>query len=485
MIEKEISPHLFLIFGALGDLARRKLLPALFHLSTKGELGNSYFIVGVDIDENLDDKGFRSRACQMLADAGLPIDYKASQWCNQRLYYHGIGQGSRTDYGKLAGKVEALERECGLPGNRVLYLALPSDIVPTAVAGLGEAGLNRSRGWTRLVLEKPFGWDLASAQELNGEVHHYFDESQIYRTDHFLGKETVQNLLVFRFANTFFEHLWNRGHIESIQITVAESLGIEKRAAYYERAGALRDMVQNHLTQLLALVAMEAPSVFEASAIRNEKIKVLHRIAPINLADVVLGQYVGGKIDGQDMVGYREEPDVSPNSSTETFAALKIDIPNRRWKGVPFYLRTGKRMALRCTQIVVTFHCAPASIFHPFEASCGVRPNVLVITLQPDEGFDLYFQVKNPGQPFIMTTQPLHFRYAGAFGALPDAYETIILDVILGDQTLFVCDSEVETAWHLYDGLLKGNIPVHSYPVGSWGPAEINRLFDGWMNRGA
>ncbi|MEE9365549.1 MAG: hypothetical protein V3W44_02585, partial [Dehalococcoidales bacterium] len=236
MPTKEMEPHCFLIFGALGDLARRKLLPALYHLSSKGELGDGYFIVGVDVDSNLDDKGFRSRARQMLANAGLPVDGKASQWCDQRLHYHCIGQGSRTDYGKLAGKLEALERECRLPGNRVLYLALPSDIVPTAVAGLGEAGLNRSTGWTRLVLEKPFGWDLASTQELNGQVHRYFDESHIYRTDHFLGKETVQNLLVFRFANTFFEHLWNRDHIESIQITVAESLGIEKRAAYYERA---------------------------------------------------------------------------------------------------------------------------------------------------------------------------------------------------------------------------------------------------------
>ncbi len=481
----EITPHIFLIFGALGDLARRKLLPALYHLSSKGELGDGYFIVGVDVDKKLDDKGFRSQARQMLADACLPVDAKTSKWCDQRLYYHCIGPGSRSDYGKLAAKVEALEKECGLPGNRVLYLALPSDIVPATVTGLGGTGLNRGRGWTRLVLEKPFGWDLASAQELNGQVHRYFDESQIYRTDHFLGKETVQNLLVFRFANTFFEHLWNRDHVDNIQITVAESLGIEKRVAYYERAGALRDMVQNHLTQLLALVAMEAPATFEASAIRNGKIKVLHQIAPISPADVVLGQYVGGKIDGQDTVGYREETGVSPDSSTETFAALKIDIPNRRWKGVPFYLRTGKRMALRCTQIAITFHCAPVSIFHPFEETCGIRPNVLVITLQPDEGFDLHFQVKNPGQPFKMTTHPLHFRYAGAFGTLPDAYETIILDVILGDQTLFVCDNEVETAWRLYDGLLKAEIPVHPYPAGSWGPDQMKSLFDGWMNRGA
>jgi glucose-6-phosphate 1-dehydrogenase len=485
MPTNEMPPYLFIIFGALGDLARRKLLPALYHLSSKGELGEDYYVVGVDVDEHLHDKGYRSRARKMLAEAGLSVGDEASQWCDSRLYYHCIGQGSPADYEKLASKLEALEKECGLPGNRVLYLALPSDVVPTTVASLGEAGLNRSAGWTRLVLEKPFGWDLASAHKLNGQVHRYFDESQIYRTDHFLGKETVQNLLVFRFANTFFEHLWNREHIKNVQMTVAEDLGVEKRAAYYERAGALRDMVQNHLTQLLALVAMEAPLAFRAGDIRSQKIKVLHRIAAISPADLVFGQYVGGKIDGQDAVGYREEPNVSPKSNTETFAALKIDIPNRRWKGVPFYLRTGKRMALRCTQIVVTFHCAPASIFHPFEETCGIRSNVLVITLQPYEGFDLYFQVKNPGQPFTVSTQPFHFRYSGVFGDLPDAYETIILDIILGDQTLFVCDSEVETAWRLYDGLLKADISVHPYTAGSWGPNQVNLLFDDWQNRGA
>ncbi len=241
-------------------------------------------------------------------------------------------------------------------------------------------------------------------------------------------------------------------------------------------------MIQNHLTQLLTLVAMEVPAAFEAGAIRNEKIKVLHQIAPIRLEDAVFGQYTRGKIDKQEVAGYREESGVPPDSGTETFVALKLDIANWRWKGVPFYLRTGKRMALRCTQIVIYYHCAPVSIFHPFESSCDVKANVLVITLQPNEGFDLHFQVKAPGQPFTLSTQPLHFRYAEAFGPLPDAYETLLLDIVTGDQTLFVCDDEVESAWRLYDGLLAKDIPVYPYPAGTWGPTEIDRLQAPWLN---
>ena len=477
-----IEPLLFVILGAKGDLTRRKLLPALYQLSAKGMLGEKHIIIGVDTDSKFDNQGYRAWAREILEAVGLPVTTKTFQWCDQRLHYHCLGPGSNADYRELSARIETVEREHGLPGNRVFYLAIPADVVPATIAGLGEVGLNRSPSWARVVMEKPFGRDLASAQQLNLELHHYFDESQIYRIDHFLSKETVQNLLVFRFTNAFFEHLWNREHVESVQITVAESLGVEDRAAYYEQAGALRDMVQNHLTQLLTLVAMEVPVAFEAAAIRNEKIKVLRQIAPIRPEDIVFGQYVRGKIDGQEVAGYREEPGVSPDSRSETFVALKLEIANWRWKGVPFYLRTGKRVFLKCTQIVIHYHCAPVSIFHPYESSCGVKPNVLVITLQPDEGFDLHFQVKSPGQPFTLTTQPLHFRYAEAFGTLPDAYETLLLDIVTGDQTLFVCDDEVENAWRLYDGLLGQDIPVHPYPAGTWGPVETDKLQAPWLN---
>ncbi len=477
------EPHLFVIFGARGDLAHRKLLPALFHLSAKGTFGDRQIVLGIDTDEDLDDTGYRTWVREKLAEAGLPVDDGAiSGWCDRCLHYHGVNAGKGVNYRALADRIEALEKEHGLTGNRVFYLALPPEVVTATVAGLGENGLNRSPGWTRLVMEKPFGRDLASARELNREIHRHFDESQIYRTDHFLGKETVQNLLVFRFANAFFEHLWNREHVDCVQITVAESLGVERRAAYYEQSGALRDMVQNHLTQLMTLVAMEAPTAFEAGAIRAEKIKILHQIPPLRPENVVLGQYTGGKIDGRDVAGYTKEPGIAAKSGTETFAALKLGIANWRWEGVPFYLRTGKRLPLRCTQIIIHYHCAPVSIFHPFEATCGVNPNILVITLQPNEGFDLNFQVKSPGQPLALTTQALHFRYAEAFGPLPDAYETLILDVTAGDQTLFVCDAEVEKAWQLYDGLLGRKLPVYPYPAGTWGPAEIARLEAPWLN---
>ena len=306
--------------------------------------------------------------------------------------------------------------------------------------------------------------------------------AQIYRIDHFLGKETVQNLLVFRFANTFFEHLWNREHVESVEITAAETLGIERRVSYYERSGALRDMIQNHLTQVLSLMAMEVPSTIEETEIRYEKIKVLRVISPIQPEDAIFGQYTRGTIAGVEVPAYREESGVSPQSQTETFAALKLEIANRRWQGVPFFLRTGKRLPHKYTQIVIQFHCAPVSAFHPFESSCAIQPNILVITLQPDEGFDLHFHVKAPGHPFSLSTQRLHFKYAEAFGTLADAYETLIGDIISGDRTLFVCDDEVENAWRIYGNLISGAIPVSPYPTGSWGPPEVDKLEAPWLN---
>ncbi len=477
MAVSKIEPHIYVIFGATGNLARRKLFPALYHLSAKGELKGKNKILGVARGD-LDDHKYRILARDMLKSAGLPIDNKIySPWCESCLNYHSIDKGDSKDYEKLAARIESIEQENDMPGNRVFNIAVPPSVFPKAVMGLGEAGLNKSPGWTRLVVEKPFGSDLSSAKELNNLVHKYFEESQIYRIDHFLGKETVQNLLVFRFANAFFEHLWSREHIESVEITVAENLGIEGRSNYYEQTGALRDMVQNHLTQILTMVAMEIPIAFEAEALRNEKVKVLRQIAPILTKNIIYGQYIKGKIDGKEVVGYREESGISTNSKIETFVALKLEVNNWRWKGVPFYLRTGKRMPKRLTQIIIKFHCAPISIFKPFESTCALEPNALIITLQPYEGFDMKFQVKSIGQPLTLTTQQLRFRYSETFGALPDAYETLLLDVIKGDQTLFVRYDEVEASWQLYNPVLGKKIPLKNYSAGTWGPTEADHFF--------
>jgi len=455
------------------------LFPSIYHLSAKGALKGKTIILGV-ARRDLENRSFRVLAREMLVSSGLSVEEKVySPWCDSCLSYHSIKKGGIENYKKLAARIESLEKTSNMLGNRLFYIALPPSALPETVENLAKAGLNHSPGWTRIVFEKPFGRDLASAQELNSLVHSHFDESQIYRIDHYLGKETVQNLLVFRFANAFFEHLWSRDHIESVEIIVGEKAGLEGRANYYEQTGALRDMVQNHLTQLVALVGMETPVAFEADAIRNEKVKVLRQIAPIQPEDVVYGQYVKGKIDQKEVVGFREEKGVSPNSRTETFVALKLEIANWRWKGVPFYIRTGKRMPERLTQVKIRFHCAPVSIFRvpAFSSTCPIEPNVLTMTLQPDEGFDLQFQVKSIGQPIKLSSQRLHFQYSEAFGALPDAYEILLQDVIMGDQTLFVRSDEVEGAWRLYGSLLGKEIPVNPYPAGTWGPPEADRLF--------
>src|SRR5688500_10200671 len=347
------EPCVFVIFGGTGDLATRKLLPALYELHAEGVTASGCIVLGVARDAGMDDAAFRALAREALGDGHDRDD--VARWTESALHYQAVGEAKREDYEKLRARIEALEAKHGLPGNRALYLALPPRAFEDAVRCLGVVGLARSAGWTRVVVEKPFGRDLASARQLNGLLHEHFRERQVYRIDHYLGKETVQNLLVFRFANAMFETLWNREHIESVEITVAESLGVEERGGYYDRAGALRDMVQSHLTQLLALVAMEVPVAFEADAIRSEKIKALRSVSPIRPSDVVYGQYARGTIDGAGVAGYRQEEDVPADSPTETFVALRLEIANWRWQGVPFYLRTGKRMAHRLTEIEVKF----------------------------------------------------------------------------------------------------------------------------------
>lgn len=479
------EPHIFVVLGATGDLMGRKIMPALHQLIARGVFGQGSVILGVGTETNFEDKSFLARCLKNLADDGIPQAEIATIGYDKRLFYQTIAQGTAADYAALNARIEKLEQEHGLPGNRVFYLALPPKVFPLAIAGLGKAGLNRSKGWTRLVIEKPFGRDLKSAQDLNKVAHENFDEEQIYRIDHYLGKETVQNLLVFRFANSLFEPHWNRDRVESVEITVAESLGVEHRALYYEGAGALRDMIQNHLTQLMTIAAMEVPGAFEAEPIRQEKSKVLRSVRPIQPGDVVLGQYTAGTMDGKPVPGYLQEPGVAPNSQTETFVALRLQIDNWRWNCVPFFLRTGKRMAARSSEIVVRFRKPPVSLFKPFQ-SRPVQANSLVIAIQPDEGFDLYFEIKSPGMGVHIETSDLHFRYAEKFQPLPEAYETLLLDVILGDATLFVRDDWVEASWELYTPLLANKPKVVPYAAGSWGPAEADALLRdlgrGWTN---
>ena len=478
------EPCLFVIMGATGDLMGRKLLPALYHLRQRNLLPERSVVLGVAVETNLNDESFRTRVRDELIASGVPKDDLIPKFTGQNLFYYGLPSGDAAGFQGLAERVKAIEKDKNLPGNRVLYLALPPEAFPPVIEGLGNAGLNKSSGYTRIVIEKPFGHDLESAEALNECAHKYFSEDQIYRIDHYLGKETVQNILVFRFANSLFEPLWNRDRIASIEITAAESLGIEHRARYYEGAGALRDMIQNHITQLFTLTAMEVPSAFEAEATRQEKAKVLRSVMPIGPDDVVFGQYTRGKIDGADVAGYREEPGVAKESNVETFVALRLWVENWRWHGVPFYLRTGKRMKRQSSQIVVNFRRPPVALFQKAGAA-PLHANTLVMTIQPDEGFDLRFEIKKPGDAVVLQYQSLHFRYRDVFAPLPEAYETLLLDVLKGDPTLFVRDDWVEDSWRLYTPLVKNHPPVHPYAAGSWGPDEANRLVadclpDGW-----
>jgi glucose-6-phosphate 1-dehydrogenase len=473
-MSRKVRPYLFVIVGGTGDLARRKLLPAYYHLTTRGDTAGRGRVLGVGRQE-IDEATYRAQIADALHAAG--VDGDVERWCETHLFYHGLPKTTPAEYAALARRVEQIEHEEDLAGNRIFYLSIPPEVFDDTIVGLGSAGLNASEGWTRLVIEKPFGRDLESARQLNALVHRYFDESQIFRIDHYLGKETVQNLLAFRFANPLFETVWNRDRVERVEIVVAEELGIERRAGYYEEAGAVRDMIQNHLTQLMALVAMEVPSRFDAEAIRYEKIKVLGSVEPIGSHDVILGQYAEGTIRDEKVPSYRQEQGVRANSATETFAAVKLHIANWRWQGVPFVLRTGKRLPRRLSQIAVVFRRPPVRLFE--DAQCEeVHPNVLLITIQPDEGFSLGFDVKVPGEGYQLRKQYLHFRYAESFERLPEAYETLLLDIIVGDQTLFVHADETEKSWEIYTPLLERRIQVKQYPAGTWGPASADELLN-------
>ncbi len=484
------EPCTMVIFGASGDLTRRKLIPALYNLALEQWLPAGFSVVGFARREDSDEV-FRHHMEEAINafSRRRPVQPAVWETFAQGLFYIPADFQDPGGYETLRERLDRIDHERGTQGNRVFYLATPPSFYPDIIRQLGRVGLNRGgrdgKGWARIIIEKPFGHDLASATALNHEVLQVFREDQVYRIDHYLGKETVQNLLVFRFANGIFEPIWNRRYVDHIQITVAESVGVEGRASYYEEAGALRDMVQSHMLQLLNLVAMEPPVAFDADAVRDEKVKVLRALRPIAPEQVgeytARGQYGRGWVAGQEAPGYREEPGVAPDSTTETYVALKLFVDNWRWEGVPFYLRTGKRMPKRATEIAVQFQCPPHLLFHTADGD-PLQPNVLTMHIQPDEGISLRFSAKAPGAS--MQIRPVHmdFLYGSSFAiASPDAYERLLLDCMLGDSTLFTRRDEVEAEWAFITAILDGwsRAPRPSFPnyeAGSWGPASADEL---------
>ncbi len=470
------APDLFVVLGATGDLMERKLFPALYAISGPkgGEGARPLRVLGAS-RRAWKDEDFRAYAVTSLVQGKVASSAEARRWADASVAFHSFGDDPNAGIATLARRIADEEKAYGLSGNRVLYLALPAEAFPPTIAALGAASLSKGPGWTRFVIEKPFGRDLESAEALNALIHRWFEEPCVYRIDHYLGKETVQNLLVFRFANMLFESVWNRDRIEQVEITVAEDLGLENRAAYYDETGALRDMVQSHLTQLLTLTAMEVPTNLEADQVRNEKVKVLRSLEPIRNEDIVYGQYGAGRTGGLPVPGYLEEPGVRPGSPTETFVALRLRVSNWRWHGIPFYLRTGKRLPEKLTRITVRFREPPVWFFGQGDART-VTANRLAITLQPDEGFSLGIEIKRPGHEIRLETHELHFLYSEAFGPLSDGYQTLILDILRGDQTLFVRADEVEEAWRVFSGVLSNPPKVERYAAGSWGPAASDAL---------
>ena len=479
-----LPPELIVIFGATGDLNRRKLLPALYEISLQDDAPD-FAILGASRSQ-LSDAQFAELVAESLVEFADVDAASAKTWLAGKLHWQSLTQEG-DPYEALMQRVRALQDQHQLGGNTIYYLSLPPQIFPKAIRGLGSNGANDLGGFTRVVVEKPFGHDLASARELNALIHEHFEESQVYRIDHYLGKETVQNLLAFRFANAMFEPLWNRDRIARIEITVAESLGVEDRADYYDESGALRDMLQNHLTQLMSVVAMDVPVRFNGAAIRAEKLKVLKAIRSIGEEDIVYGQYSRSE-DGK-LKAYREEENIPADSQTPTYVAARLYVDNWRWQGVPFLLRTGKRFPQKLTEIAIIFQGAPVSLFEggaDGDKGTGdcLPQDILRIKIAPAQSVEMDFNIKKPGQGMVLQRQSLSFNYDEIFGKLPDAYTALLFDVMEGDRTLFVSADEVEASWELYDPVLNRTPELHMYPAGSWGPVAARRYIEDWETGG-
>lgn len=469
---------ILVIFGASGDLTARKLMPALYALAVRRLLPDKFGIVGAARTEDTDE-GFRERMKQAVKDHARD-EFREDVWSELAagMRYSTLDFADDKGEDELKGVLTELDEERGTQGNRVYYFAVPPAAIGTLVAEIAER--RGAEGWIRLIIEKPFGHDLQSARELNEEIKQHFAEDEVFRIDHYLGKETVQNMLALRFANGIFEPIWNRQFIDHVQITVAESIGIEGRAGYYESAGAIRDIFQNHLLQLVAITAMEPPIDFTADSVRNEKVKVLKAMHTPGPKHLVRGQYGGGFVEGEEVRGYREEEGVASGSTTDTFVAAKLFVDNWRWADTPFYVRMGKRLARRETTIAIQFKRAPHP---PFQdgAEEGLRPNVLLIHVQPNEGVSLAIGAKVPGQGMTIRTVHMDFLYGGAFReGLPDAYERLILDAMLGDATLFTRSDEIEEQWALVDAIVgmwqRDRPSFPNYAAGTWGPSAADDL---------
>jgi glucose-6-phosphate 1-dehydrogenase len=479
---RRAPPGALVVFGASGDLTHRKLLPALGSLHRRRLLAPGFAVVGV-ARTALDDEAFRDLMMAAVPDTpGWEEVVKVSRYVTGDYDDHDT-------FTKLKEVLDDLDGDLSLPGNRTYYLATVPAMFDHVAAGLGTVGLNRPPhpdAAVRLVIEKPFGRDLESARHLDAALHQTFEESQIYRIDHYLGKETVQNVLALRFANAIFEPLWNRRYIDHVQITVAESLGVEKRGGFYERAGALRDIVQNHVMQVLSLTLMEPPGSIDAQGIRDEKVKALRSVViptPDDvISNVVRAQYDSGWSEGVAVPAYRQEPDVDPNSRTETYVAMKLEVDNWRWAGVPFYIRTGKRLPKRTTEVALQFQRVPHLAFNAAE-SRELRPNALVLRIQPDEGVALRFGAKVPGQAFQVRDVLMDMSYGAAFlEEAPDAYERLLLDAMVGDPTLFIRSDEVDQAWQIVQPILTTwadrQVPLAGYAAGTWGPRQADQLIE-------